>query len=214
MAAWSVVLADDHVMFRDGLKRILEEEPDLELVGEAGDGMALLDLLTRLAPDMVILDISMPKLRGIEAIREIKRGNADVTVLILTMHKDMDFLQEAIAAGADGYLLKEDAEKEIFSAIETIRQRKPYVSPLLAAEMTDDWAQIQRGERKASSGPLSLRESEVLKLVAEGKSNNEIAEMLFISVHTVVRHRANIMEKLNLKKTVDVVRYAFQRGYL
>jgi DNA-binding NarL/FixJ family response regulator len=215
MAPYRVMIADDHVMFRQGLKRILQEMTDIEVVGEAGDGLELLALLNKIVPDMVILDISMPKLRGIEAIREIRMVHPDVKVLILTMHKDTDFLQQAITAGANGYLLKEDAEQEVFSAIETIRGKKMYISPLLTGELTDDWAQIHRGERKTPfTEPLTPREREVLKLIAEGKSNKEIADLLFISVHTVVRHRANLMEKLNLKKTADLVRYAVQKGYL
>jgi DNA-binding NarL/FixJ family response regulator len=215
MAPYRVMIADDHVMFRQGLKRILQEMTEIEVVGEAGDGLELLALLNKIVPDMVILDISMPKLRGIEAIREIRMVHPDVKVLILTMHKDTDFLQQAITAGANGYLLKEDAEQEVFSAIETIRGKKMYISPLLTGELTDDWAQIHRGERKTPfTEPLTPREREVLKLIAEGKSNKEIADLLFISVHTVVRHRANLMEKLNLKKTADLVRYAVQKGYL
>jgi DNA-binding NarL/FixJ family response regulator len=215
MASYRVVIADDHVMFRQGLKRILQEVADLEVVGEAGDGLELLALLNKIVPDMVILDISMPKLRGIEAIREIGLSHPEVKVLILTMYKDMDFLHQAIAAGADGYLLKEDAEQEMFSAIEAIRGERMYVSPLLAGELTDDWAQIYRGKSKSPfAETLTPREREVLKLIAEGKSNKEIADLLFISIHTVVRHRVNLMGKLNLKKTADLVKYALQKGYL
>ena len=215
MASYRVVIADDHVMFRQGLKRILQEMDDMEVVGEAGDGLELLALLKKIVPDMVILDISMPKLRGIEAIREIRMVHPEVKVLMLTMHKDRDFLQQAIAAGANGYLLKEDAEQEVFSAIETIRAKKMYVSPLLAGELADDWAQIYRGERKSPFvETLTPREREVLKLIAEGKSNKEIADLLFISIHTVIRHRANLTDKLNLKKTADLTKYALQKGYL
>jgi DNA-binding NarL/FixJ family response regulator len=215
MAPYRVVIADDHVMFRQGLKRILQEMADVEVVGEAGDGLELLALLNKIVPDMVILDISMPKLRGIEAIHEIGKIHPEVKVLILTMHKDRDFLQQAIAAGANGYLLKEDAEQEVFSAIEAIRAKKMYVSPLLAGELTDDWAQIYRGERKSLFVEiLTPREREVLKLIAEGKSNKEIADLLFISIHTVIRHRANLTDKLNLKKTADLTKYALQKGYL
>ena len=215
MTPYRIVLADDHVMFRQGLKRILQEMDSLEVVGEAGDGLELLKLLTGVIPDMVILDISMPHLRGIEAIVEIKAIHPDVKVLILTMHNDIDFLHRAIAAGANGYLLKEDAEKEVFSAIDTIREKKTFVSPLLAGELTDDWAEVCRGERKTPfTESLTPREREVIKLIAEGKSNKEIAEMLFISRHTVVRHRANLMDKLDLKNTADLVKYAIQKGYL
>lgn len=214
MAPYRVVLADDHVMFRQGLKRILSEMADLEVIGEAGCGLELLNLLNKLIPHMVILDISMPNLRGIEAIHEVKAIRPDAKILMLTMHKDIDFLQQALAAGADGYLLKEDAEVEMFSAIEMVQRGKKYVSPLLAAELTDAWVQISRGERQPLIESLSTRERQVLKLIAEGKSSKEIADLLFISIHTVVRHRANIMDKLNLKRTADLVKYAIQKGYV
>jgi len=163
---------------------------------------------------MVILDISMPNLRGIEATREIKMIYPDMKVLILTMHKNKEYLYHAISAGAEGYLLKEDADTELFSAIKTIRQGGIYISPLLSEELTDDLVQICRGSGKPSFDPLTTREREVLKLIAEGKSNKEIANLLFISVRTVQCHRANIMEKLNLKKTADLVKYAIRKGYI
>jgi len=215
MSPYRIVVADDHAMFRQGLKMILGQMPDFEIIGEAGDGLELLDLLKRLTPDMVILDISMPNLRGIEAIREIRRAHPAVKILVLTMHQDIDFLHQAVSAGAHGYLLKGDADKEMFSAIEAIQQGRMYVSPLLSRELTDDWAQIHRGNGKPLyAEPLTTRERQVLKLVAEGKSNKEIADLLSISIHTVVRHRVNIMDKLNLKKTADLVKYAIQKGYL
>ena len=210
------MLADDHVLVRQGLRRILEGMADLEVIGEASDGLDLLDLLNRLTPHMVILDIFMPKLRGIEAIHEIKMIHPDVNILILTMHKDKEYLYLALSAGAKGYLLKEDADKELFSAIEKIRQGKTYFSPYFSEEVIDDLVQIGRGDAKSifEIDPLTTREREVLKLIAEGKSSKEIADLLFISVRTVDNHRANIMEKLNLKKATDLVKYAIQKGYI
>jgi DNA-binding NarL/FixJ family response regulator len=197
------------------MKRILEGMADLEVVGEEGDGLRLLDRLKQSPPDMVILDISMPKLRGIEATKEIKTANSEVKVLILTMHKDKEYLYHAISAGADGYLLKEDADTELFSAIETIRHGGNYISPLLSVELADDLAQTYHGARfKAPFEPLTTREREVLKLIAEGKSNNEVANLLFISVRTVQNHRANIRRKLNIRKTADLVKYAIRKGYV
>ena len=211
MAPYRVVLADDHVLFRQGLKGILEGTADLEVVGEAGDGLELLNLLNlcKLAPDLIILDISMPNLRGIEVIPEIRMTHPTVKVLIVTMHKDKEYLYQALAAGAEGYFLKKDADSELFVAIEKIRKGGIYVSPYLS-ELVGDWEQIHQGFRKAI---LSTREREVLKLIAEGKSNKETADLLSISVHTVERHRANIMNKLNLKKTADLVKYAIEKGY-
>lgn len=212
MEPYRVVLADDHVLFRQGLKSIIEGKADLKIVGEAGDGLELLKLLNlnKLAPDLVILDISMPNLRGIEAIPEIKVTHPNVKVLIVTMHKDNEYLYQALAAGADGYFLKKDTDTELFVAIENIRQGKIYISPYLS-ELAGGWEQIRQGFRKPI---LTTREKEVLRLIAEGKSNKEMANLLFISVHTVERHRANIMDKLDLKKPADLVKYAIQKGYI
>jgi DNA-binding NarL/FixJ family response regulator len=198
------------------LKRILEEITDLEVIGEAGDGLELLKLLEKIKPQMILLDISMPNLRGIEAIREIQTLHPEAKILILTMHKDKEYLYQAISAGANGYLLKEDADTELSTAIETIRRGKVYVSPLLSGDLADDWAQTYRGKGKLPYEPdnLTTREREVLKMIAEGKSSKEIADLLFISARTVDRHRANLMEKLNLKKTADLVKYAIQKGYV
>jgi len=206
-----IVLADDHALFRKGLRKILEERADLEVIGEANDGFELLSLLRKLTPDMIILDISMPNLRGVEAIQEIKKIYPDTKVLMLTMHKDKEYLYQTISAGADGYFLKKDADAELFSAIEKIRKGGMYLSPSFSDEFTGDWEQILQGFCRP---PLTPREREVLNLVAEGKSSKEIAELFCISVHTVERHRANIMDKLNLKNTADLVKYAIGKGYL
>ncbi len=213
MSPYRIVLADDHTMFRQGIKRIIGEVADLEVVGEASDGLQLLNLLKKLTPHMVILDISMPNLRGIEATREIKMIYPDMKVLILTMHKSKEYLYHAISAGAEGYLLKEDADTELLFAIKKIRQGGIYISPLLSQELTDDLVQTCRGNGKLLFDLLTTREREVLKLIAEGKSSKEIANLLFISVHTVHQHRAHIMKKLNLKRTADLVKYAISKGY-
>jgi two-component system, NarL family, response regulator NreC len=204
MDRYRIVLADDHVLIRQGLERLIRGVGDLDVVGEAADGNELLSLLAAAPPHMVILDMSMPNLRGIEALPSIKRKFPDVKILVLTMHKE--YLERAIDAGADGYLLKEDADRDLFSAIESIRQGRIYVSPRLAGEVL--------GHRLIASEPLSLREKEVLKLIAQGKSNKTIADSLFISVRTVESHRAHIMTKLNLTSTAELVRYAMQHDYL
>jgi DNA-binding NarL/FixJ family response regulator len=208
---YRIVLADDHALFLEGLKKVLEGAPGLEVIGEAADGIELVDLMNKLAPDMVILDISMPNLRGLEAIQEIKQKHPDAKILMLTMHRDKEYLYQAIAAGAHGYFLKKDAEEELFSAIDKVRHGKIYISPSLSEDLTDHWEQIRQEMQKPV---LTPREIEVLRQIAEGKSNREIGDLLFISVHTVERHRANIMEKLNFKKTADLVKYAIQKGYL
>ncbi len=216
MAPYRIALADDHVLVRQGLRRILEGMADLEVIGEANDGLELLNLLNQVTPHMVILDIFMPNLRGIEAIHEIKKIHPDVKVLILTMHKDKEYLYLSLSAGAKGYLLKEDADKELFSAIEKVRQGKTYISPYFSEEVVDDLVQIGKGDTKTifEMDPLTPREREVLKLIAEGKSSKEIANLLFISVSTVNNHRASIMEKLNLNKATDLVKYAIRKGYV
>jgi DNA-binding NarL/FixJ family response regulator len=216
MGAYSIVLADDHVLVRQGLKRIIEEMPGLEVVGEANDGLELLNLLNHVTPQMVILDIFMPNLRGIEAIHEIKKIHPELKVLILTMHKDKEYLYLSLSAGAKGYLLKEDADKELFHAIDKVRQGKTYISPHFSEEVIDDLVQIGKGEAKnlLEGDPLTLREREVLKMIAEGKSSKEIAGVLFISVFTVNNHRASIMDKLNLNKATDLVKYAIRKGYI
>ncbi len=214
--SYRIVLADDHAILRHGLRKTLEQASGVEVIGEAGDGLELLNLVNRLRPQMVILDISMPKLRGIEAVREIKKAHPHTKILILTMHKEREYLYHGISAGADGYLLKEDSAGELFSAIDRIQKGRIYVSPNLSEGLTEDWVKLSRGERKGSleNEKLSTREREVLKLIAEGKSNKEIGGLLLISPRTVERHRANILDKLNLKKAADLVKYAVQKGYV
>ena len=203
MNRYRLILADDHVLIRQGLGKIVKGNEEYEVIGEAGDGVELLSLLTTVTPHMVILDISMPKLRGIDVINSLKAGYPEVKILVLTMHKE--YLQQALAAGADGYLLKEDADRDLFSAIENIRHGRVYLSPRLTGELL--------GRRPSPESPLSDREIEVLRHIAQGKANKQIAETLFISVRTVESHRARIMSKLRLKSTADLVKYAIRNGY-
>lgn len=212
---YCLVLADDHVLVRRGLRLILEENSGLEIAAEVGDGLELLNVLQKIAPDLIILDLSMPNLRGIEAIPEIRRIRPNAKVLMLTMHKEEDYLYQAISAGANGYLLKDDAEKELFSAIEHIKNGKIYISPSLADQSMQNWARLRRGEDDSqASETLTVREREILKLIAEGKSNKEIGDLLYISVRTVERHRANMMRKLNVHKTAELVQYALRKHYI
>jgi len=212
---YRILIADDHALFRKGLQMILSDRSDLAILGEAADGLELLRQLRKLNPQIVLLDISMPHLRGLEAIPEIRSISPAVKIVVLTMHKNEEFLFEAISAGADGYVLKDDAEKDLLEAIKTVAQGGIYVSRFLAEKSRQDWAQIRRGAKKLpAADPLSTREREVLKLIAEGKSSKEIGDLLSISHRTVERHRANMMLKLQVNKSTDLVKYALTKGYL
>jgi DNA-binding NarL/FixJ family response regulator len=211
---YRIVLAEDHALVREGIKKIVEDYADLQVVGEAGDGLELLELLKTLSADLVILDISMPKMPGIEVAKEIKRSYPRLKVLILTMHKMKEYLNDAIAVGVDGYLLKEDLAKELGSAISKIRQGMTYISTLLSNEMTSLFVQSRRVVPERPAEPLTPREIEIIKLIAEGKSSREIADLLFLSFRTIQNHRTRIMRKLNLKKNTDLVKYAIQMGFI
>jgi len=205
---YDIVLADDHVLFRRGIRKILEEVDGLAVVGEANDGLELLELLKQQAPALVILEISMPNPRGPEAAREIKAHYPRVKILVLTMHKSKKFLQQSLEAGVEGFLVKEDADTELLRAIHTIESGGRFYSPLMSAELAE--LAIQEGRIE----PLTRREKEVVKLLAEGKSNKEIAGLLHISIFTVRHHRVNITRKLNLNGLAEIVRYAMEEGYI
>jgi len=207
MDVCTIVLADDHVMFRKGVKRIIEETPGLKVTGEANDGLELLRLLKTQEPKLVLLDISMPYLRGLEATREIKQLYPRVKVILLTMHRYKEFIQQALEAGADGFLLKEDADFELLRAIQAVREGGKFISPLLSTELAD-----LALRDKPADDPLTIREKTILQLLAEGKTSKDIADLLYISVFTVRRHRDNIMRKLNTKKLADLIKYALSRG--
>ncbi|MFP3868321.1 MAG: response regulator [Desulfobacteraceae bacterium] len=205
---YAIVLADDHALFRQGIRRIIEELSEVRVIGEAGDGLELLKLLKQSSPDLVVLDISMPNLRGLEAAREIKSQYPQMKILLLSMHKKKDFLQQGLEAGVDGFIVKEDADTELLQAIQAIRKGQKFFSPLLSDQLAD----LARGQ--GQTDPLTRREKEIIKLLAEGRSSPEIAELLYISVHTVRRHRDNIMRKLKLKSLAELVRYALDGDYL
>jgi DNA-binding NarL/FixJ family response regulator len=208
MDAYTIILADDHAMLREGIRKIIERIEGVLISGEVNDGLELLELLKKSNPNLVILDISMPNLRGLEAIREIKKTYPKVKILVLTMHKKKEFLRQALQDGADGFLLKEDAGSELIRAVQTVRNGGKYLSPLLASVLTSLALEEEKTE------VLTMREREVLKLLTEGKGAKEIAAALYISPHTVRRHRSNIMEKLNIKNLADLVKYAISQNYI
>lgn len=213
MGAYQIILADDHHMFRSGIRRIIEDARGLEVIGEAGDGLQLLELLKKAKADMVILDISMPRLRGLEAAREIKKIHPNIKILFLTMHRDQGYLLKALEAKADGYLLKDDTHRQLIAAIETIRTGNRFLSPLMTEDLSQNLPELMNHTNSPNDVGLSTREKEVLTLVAEGKSSQEIADLLFISLRTVEHHRASMKKKLKVKNIVDLVKYAVRKGY-
>ncbi len=209
-----VILADDHVLIRHGIKKIIESEPRLEVVGQVGDGLELLHLIKEVIPDIILLDISMPNLRGIEAIEEARKIHPEVKIIILTMHKSRQYLCYAMAAGADAYVLKEDSDMELLTAIEQVLQDNIYISPVLSNELSESDVDVCVKNKNFPPEILTTRERQVLKMVAEGKTSKDIAELLSISARTVEHHRANLLKKLNLSNTADLIKYAIRKGYI
>ena len=207
---YRIILADDHPMFREGVKRIIDDVPQLKVIGETGDGVELLNILSEPLPDMVIIDLTMPGMHGTEVTKQIKKLHPQVKVLILTMHKSKEHLSRVIMAGADGYLLKENAFGDLISAIETIRQGGSYISSLLSSQMIDFFRQKVRSE---PDDLLSPREKEVLSFLAEGKTSKEIAKHLSLSGATVHAHLGKIKKKLDIKSNAELIRYGLQKGY-
>lgn len=212
MGICRIVLADDHALIRHGVKKMIEENPALKVVGEAGDGLELIELLKTTPADLAILDISMPNLRGIEAIREVRKICPAIKVLMLTMHKGEQYLCSSFASGADGYLLKEDSDTELLPAIAKVRQGEFYISPNLSREFPEDIIASCTRWRDGDGEILTPREKQILQLVAEGVTSRDIAEKLDISKRTVEHHRANMMKKLNIKRVADLIKYAIGRG--
>ncbi len=207
-----LLIADDHTLVRQGLRRILEGQPGWEVVAETGDGREAVRLAAELKPDVVLLDIAMPHLNGVEAMQQIERRVPGVRVLVLSMYSDEAYVTRAIRAGASGYLLKDSADTDLIKGITAVAQGKSFFSPAAARVIVDNYA------RPAATGvadrfdSLSEREREVFQLVAEGYSNKEVAEFLHISPATVETHRAHVMEKLDLHSTAELVLCAVRRG--
>jgi two-component system response regulator NreC len=215
MSPVRVLLVDDHAVVRAGLRMLLSADPDLLIVGEAEDGAQGMRMARDLAPDVVLMDISMPDMNGIEATRRIKELCPDVAVLALTMHEDDQYFFEMLAAGASGYVPKRAAPNDLIAAIHAVRSGGVFLFPSVARLLVTDYR--QRVEREGSAGVFDIlteREREVLTLIAQGLSNQEIADKLVISVKTVNRHRENIMAKLNLHSRVELVRYAIEKGLI
>lgn len=207
-----VLLADDHAVVRKGLRFILEQESDLQVAGEAADGREAVRLARELSPDVVVMDIAMPQLNGIDATSQIVKQNPRTNVLILSMHNDETYLLRALEAGARGFLLKDTAEEDLVRAVRVAAQGKPFFSPAIAQALLEDYMRnLQQRNQQDSYSLLTDREKEVLQLLAEGRSNKEVAQLLNLSVYTVETHRTRIMQKLNLHNTAELVLYAVRK---
>ena len=203
-----ILLADDHSVVRQGFKMILSSQVDMEVVGEAGNGREAVDLAEQLQPDVIVMDVAMPELNGIEATRRLAASVPHTRVLALSMHKDSTYVREILRAGARGYLLKDSFDADLLAAVRAIAKGDGYLSPSVSEAVLSDY-------RKQVTDPIDLlttREREVLQLIAEGKTNKEIATLLNLSVYTVDAHRGRIMEKLNLHSTGELVRFAMRKG--
>jgi two-component system response regulator NreC len=208
-----VLIADDHAIVRAGLRALLGDEKDMELVGEASGGYEAIELVEKTHPDVLVLDLSMPDLDGISVTRKIHPGFPDLYILILTLHEDKALLKEAIKAGAAGYILKKAAESELISAIRVILRGDLYVDPSMVRGLLSDSKQ-SAPPQFASPESLTPRETEILKLIVEGYTNRQIGEHLTISIRTVEGHRANIADKLGLHSRLELVRYAREHGLI
>ena len=214
MTALRILLADDHTVVRQGLRKVLEERPEWQVVAEAGDGRDAVRLAEEFRPDVAVVDVAMPLLNGIEATRQITKRAPQTKVLVLSMYSDEAYVTQMLKAGAIGYLLKDSADVDLLQAVQAVSQGKAFFSPAVARLMSDDYAR-QRGENLVDRyESLSEREREIFQLVAEGKTNKEIAALLFISPSTVETHRARIMEKLDLHSAAEIVLYAVRRGVI
>ena len=205
-----VLLADDHAMVRKGFRMILEAQPDMEISGEAGNGREAVELAEKLHPDVVVMDVAMPELNGIEATRRLASSSPHSRVLALSMHKDSVYVREILRAGARGYLLKDSIDTDLINAVRAVARGDGYISPGVSDAVLSDY-------RRHVSDPLDLltsREREVLQMIAESKTNKEIAASLNLSVYTVEAHRGKIMEKLNLHSTGELVRFAVRHGLI
>ena len=209
------LLADDHGIVRRGLKSLLESEPGLTVVAEAADGLEALRLCAEHQPDIVVLDVGMPKLNGIEVAARAQKLDHPPKVVILSMHSDESYILRALAAGARAYLLKDATDEDLLPAIRAIAAGKPFFSPAVTAVLVGDYMrQLQARGLTDSYHLLTDREKEVLQLLAEGRSNKEVALLLELGVSTVETHRANLMQKLNLHNTADIVLYAVRKGII
>jgi DNA-binding NarL/FixJ family response regulator len=218
MASHRILVADDHEVVRHGLRVLLEAQPGWQVCGEAITGREAVQQVKQLKPDLVVLDITMPDLNGLEALRQILKAAPRTQVLVLTVHESDEVVHRVLAAGARGYLLKSDAGRDLVAAVEALSQRKSFFTPRVAERVLEGYlkgngkAKKQEESAKAVDDSLTQREREIIQLLAEGRSTKEVATHLSISIHTAVTHRANIMRKLNIHSVSDLVRYAIRNN--
>jgi two-component system response regulator NreC len=209
-----ILLADDHVVVRDGLKALVNAQPDMEVIGEAKDGRDAWHKIVELLPDVAVVDVSMPDLNGIQATEKVKRECPQVKVLALTAYKDRGYLDQLLKVGASGYMLKSSAAEDLIKAIHNVSVGRIYIDRELTDEITDSYVRMQGPRGALRHKDLTDREEQVLRLIAQGYSNKEIAAQLNISVKTVESHKANLMDKLDFRSRAEVVRYAVRQGWL
>lgn len=215
MSKMKVLIVDDHVIVREGLRALLETQPDIKIVGEAANGQEALNKVVEVKPDIVLMDITMPGINGLEATRQIKQRNPDVKILVLTVHEGDEYFFKMLTAGASGYFVKGGSSNELVSAMRIVRQGDVYLCPTVAKKLLGEYLQrVRTGNNKKDYNGLTNRERQVLKLIAEGDSNQKIAELLVLSPTTVQTHRAHIMAKLGLHSRTELVKYAIRHGFI
>jgi len=209
-----ILLAEDHETVREGIKLLINSQPDMEVIGEANNGSVAIKQVQALAPDLLVMDISMPELNGLKATKKLKHLHPKIKILMLTRHTDDGYLQQLIQAGASGYVLKQSAPTELINAIRTVAQGNSYLDPTLTKKVLSSYANRGLSLRRAEKAQITDREAEVLRQIAWGYSNKEIGVRMDISVKTVEAHKANAMRKMDIQNRIDIVRYAILQGWL
>jgi DNA-binding NarL/FixJ family response regulator len=210
-----ILLADDHTVVRKGLRLLLESQPDFQVIADAADGRETVALAEQLTPDVVVMDVAMPGLNGIEAARQISAKLPHTAIVFLSMHSDEGYVLKALKSGARAYLLKDSAENDLINAVKAVREGKAFFSPAISKMLIEDYMrQMQLRAVEDSYDLLTTREREILQLFAEGKNNKDVANMLNLSLYTVETHRSNILKKLNLHSTAELILYAVRKGVI
>lgn len=211
--SYRIVIAEDHTILREGLRALLSADPQFDVVGEAGDGRAAIRCCDELAPDLVLMDLSMPRMHGFDAIKEIKRQSPEIKIIVLTVHKTDEYILATLQAGADGYVLKDATQSELVMAIRNVLMGKRYLSPGISDKVIEGYLEGKETIKTSSAwDTLTRREREILKLIAEGYKNKEVADHLCISLKTVEKHRANLMKKLDLHNAAELTAFAMEKG--